>query len=43
MVSWGKVFVPGPRYLESRRVPREEVAMLGVGARPKAMATSWTD
>ena len=35
--------LPGPRYLEFKSVPREELAIWSLGARPKAMATSWTD
>ena len=35
--------LPGPRYLESKSVPREELAIWSLGARPNAIATSWTD
>ncbi len=35
--------LPGPRYLELRSVPRDELAMAAFGAKPNAIATSWTD
>lgn len=35
--------LPGPRYLELRSVPRDELAMAAFGAKPNEIATSWTD
>lgn len=35
--------LPGPRYLEFRSVPREVLATAAFGAKPNAIATSWTD
>lgn len=35
--------LPGPRYLELKSVPRDELAMAAFGAKPNAIATSWTD
>lgn len=35
--------LPGPRYLELRSVPRDELAIAAFGAKPNEIATSWTD
>lgn len=35
--------LPGPRYLEFKSVPRDELAIWSLAARPKDIATSWTD